>query len=229
MATVKESLVDKIGIEERLDTEPLFDLIEDMRSERVLSNEKANLIEQILNLSEDDSVLANRAISRGADPFAIQYLSTGEVAEHVRSAHYQGPGHLEGEEREDWLLLASLSVDEHGEPLSLSDKLNQLVGASTLYSGGLSVEARASRIAAMRAKISQYPFEVKEVGGREMRNYKGADLGFAAAYWDGEDCASVTQPDGITFVGCKSHTTLEELGVTVQKVLSPQFGIIFLL
>lgn len=223
--------MDKIAVEERFNVSSLFSLVEGLRQERVLSNEQANLITDVANLSGDDAILANRAISRGADPFAIQYLAHGAVQPHIREAHFRGPGALEGEKRDDWLFLASLSVDEHGEPLSLREKLTHLVSAVNTYiemghptTDSLKLQ-RGRAIERVKQQILDLPFEVENVGGREMRVYT-ADLGFAAAYWSGEDFAAVRQPDGITFVGSQEHS-LADLGIDVNKVLSPTFGIIF--
>lgn len=206
-------------------------LAEDLRQGRDLNNEAANVINEVVDFTLDDAILANRAISRGADPFAIQYLADGEVQPHIRSAHFQGPGSLEGDHQEDWLFLASLSVDEHGEPLSLREKILGLVEAVNIYRemGRPTTDSlilqRARRIDTMREKIKSLPYEREELRGRDLRVYT-ADLGFAAAYWSGEVCAAVRQPDGLTFVGSKGPT-LEELGIQVDKQLSEQFGIIF--
>ena len=212
----------------------LTDLVESLRKEQVLNNEQANCITAVTKLNLEDSILANRVIDRGADPFAIQYLASGKVQPHIKSAHFEGPGSLEGTEQDDWLFLASLSVDEHGKPLSLRNKIVGLVravkdyqemGGHRLMTDSLHLQ-RARRIEGVREKIKSLPFEMEDISGRQVRVYT-ADLGFAAAYWSGEECAAVRQPDGLTFVGTKSHTSLEALGITVDKPLSEQFGIIF--
>ena len=205
--------------------------IEEHRQARDVSNEQANALVEILGFSVEDAILANRAISRGADPFAIQYLAYGEVQAHIRHAHQNGPGQLEGEDQDDWLFLASLSVDEHGEPLSLREKILGLNDAVNMYleMGSPDTDSlilqRARRIETVREKITNLPYESEDLGGRFIRVYT-ADLGFAAAYWSGAEFAAVRQPDGLTFVGSK-RDTLDELGITVDKKLTDQFGIIF--
>jgi hypothetical protein len=218
-------------INEKFGLEVLLEVVETLRGNRSLNNEAANCINGLVELEMDDAILANRAIDRGADPFAIQYLADGEVQPHIRSAHFNGPGSLEGEEQDEWLFLASLSEDEHGEPLSLREKLLGLADAVSLYRemGRPTTDSlilqRARRIEKVREQIKSLPFEMEEVSGRSLRVYT-ADLGFAAAYWSGEVCAAVRQPDGLTFVGSKGPT-LAELGIQVDKPLSEQFGIIF--
>jgi len=201
-------------------------LIEQARTSGNLSNEQASLMEFAAKIEDkDEQVLANRAISRGADPFAIQFLATGQVDDHIRLAHVQGPGSLTGSQRDDWLFLARLSADEHasaGE--SIRDRLLTLKSAVDCYTS-LPVKERQMAIDDMELEIKNLPFDVEEVRGVETQVYT-SDLGFASAYWNGLEHAAVRQTDGLLFVGSKG-TPLDVLGIAVDKVLSPQFGIIF--
>ena len=52
------------------------------------------------------------------------------------------------------------------------------------------------------------------------------DCGFYIGYKEGFSCVAVKAP-GMTFYGTHGVHTLEEQGVTVDKQISPQFGIIF--
>ena len=83
---------------------------------------------------------------------------------------------------------------------------------------------RTEAVEAKKREILSLPFETREIGGRTMRVYS-SDLGFAAAYWAGEPCAAV-QSKGYVCVGSQG-TPLVELGVTLSKTISPQFGLIF--
>lgn len=192
-----------------------------------LSNEQANLIEFVIHLeSNDDQILANRVISRGADPFAIQYFATGEVQPHIRQAHIQGPGLLGGEERDDWLFLASLSADEHADvDVSLRRRLAELNIAADCYLN-FDDEQRQEAVDKARNKIKNLPFTIERIGLHQTRVYT-SDLGFASAYWGGLNFAAVRQLDGLIFVGTTPRTSLAQVGIKVDKQLTDQFGIIF--
>ncbi len=210
--------------EKLIKVEKVIDYCEACEDEGTLTLEQMYLIEQVVILKPDDQVFMNRLISRGSDPFSIQYAARGEVSDAVRTAHFNGPSLLEGEDRKDWLFLASLSVDEHGEQLTLIEKVKQMVAAVTNYCN--STEAnKTEAINKVQRKIEELDYQLVRIGRCCMRLYT-ADLGFTSAYWDGKDCAAVRQHDGLTFVGTKPSTSLEDLGIQVDKKLSDQFGII---
>ncbi len=207
----------------------ILSLIESAREGGNLSNEQANLIEFVANLKDQDSqVLANRAIARGADPFAIQLLATGRVEDYIRSAHTLGPGLLEGKERDEWLFLAALSSDEHADiHKSVRERMTELSIAVDCYRT-FDTKQRQDAIENEEEKIAFLAYNTEQIQGIETKVYT-ADLGFASAYWNGNDHAAVRQPDGATFVGSKS-IPLVELGFDMSppnKSLSPTFGIIF--
>jgi hypothetical protein len=203
----------------------ILESIEAARRAGDLSNDAARAASVALELTGDDAMLACRIIAQGADPASIQYAAGGTVDDHIALAHRQGPGSLTGQEREDWLYLASLSIDEsHGS--TLRERLAGLADASFRYQSA-TPEERAAGAEAKRAEIASLPYRVATVGGREMRVYS-SDLGFAAAYWDGEPCAAVEGDyNGERYAAVGSNgTPLADLGVTVDKPLSPCFGIL---
>ena len=202
----------------------ILDAIEAARRSGALCNEAARLASVALGLEGEDAMLANRLISQGADPASIEYLATGKVSPHIALAHVQGPGSLVGEEREDWLFLAALSADE-SKGSTLRDRV--LGFGAAVIGLGMDAERRAAKVAKKEAEIASLPFKVASVGGREMRVYT-ADLGFAAAYWEGEPCAAVLgEFNGEPYLAVGSNgTPLADLGVTVGKPLAPCFGII---
>jgi len=204
----------------------ILSLVETARKGGKLNNEQANLIEFVLKLEGwDNQILANRAIARGADPFAIQYLATGKVDDYIRAAHFAGPGLLEGEEREEWLFLAALSSDESADIYkSVRERLVELTIAVDCYQT-FDGKQRRDAIEAEEERIAFLEYNLEDIQGIETKVYT-SDLGFASAYWNDNEYAAVRQPDGATFIGSK-FTPLTKLGFKVDKSLSPTFGIIF--
>ena len=198
--------------------------LEGARKEGLIDNEVANLVTEALKLEGNEALFANRLISRGSDPASLELAHSGEISEPTMRAHQQGPGSLSEEEKEPWLILASASLDESAKAdLPVTDKFKQFHQALTWLETATD-EEKTEAAGKELQKILDIPFEDGEVGGVPMRVYT-SDRGFASAYWSGEDFAAVKEGE-LTFVGSKEKT-LEEIGVTVDKQLSPTFGIIF--
>ena len=137
----------------------------------------------------------------------------------------QGPGHLEGEDRDDWLFLAKLSADECKDVhAAVTNRLTELSVAVDCYNN-FDGKQRQDAIEAMEEEICDLPFTEENIQGVNTRVYT-SDLGFAAAYWNGHEHAAVRDADGLLFVGSK-RLILSRVGITPDKVLSPTFGIIF--
>ncbi len=198
--------------------------IEDLRKLGTIDNESANLASFALTLKGDEALLANRIVSRGSDPASLELVLNGEISEPVMRAHRRGPGALTELEREKWLLLASQSLDENADNgLSVIEKIQQFDEAIHWLKTA-SDEQKKEAIHTTLDSILQIPYEEAEISGLRMRVYE-SDKGFASAYWSGEDFAAVKEGD-LTFVGSKAKS-LDEIGVKVDKQLSPTFGIIF--
>lgn len=198
--------------------------IEEARKNRLIDNETANLVAEALKLEGTEALFANRVISRGSDPASLELALKGEISEPTMRAHSMGPGALKDDERESWLVLASASIDEHSTAdLPPTKKFEQFHQALKWLETASEEEKKNAADKEMQ-KILGIPFEDGEVNGVKMRIYT-SDRGFASAYWSGEEFAAVKE-GGLTFVGSKGKT-LEEIGVKVDKQLSPTFGIIF--
>ena len=199
-------------------------LVEKSRKAGFVGNESANLVADALTLEGDEALFANRIVSRGSDPASLELALTGKISEPIMRAHRLGPGSLKEEERERWLILASVSLDEHSEAeLPPTRKFAQFNEALNWLKSATDEEKKEAAEEELR-KILALPFEDGEVGGIKMRIYN-SDKGFASAYWSGQEFAAVKEGQ-TTFVGSQGRT-LDEIGVKVNKQLSPTFGIIF--
>ncbi len=218
------SLQDPKKVEREALVNELGQKIEAARKAGLINNEVANLVTYALKLEGDEALFANRVIARGSDPASLEFALQGEISEPVMRAHTQGPGALKEHERDAWLLLAHASIDEHANAkLSPSKKFAQFHDALKWLETA-SEEERKEAIDHEFQKIIATPFEIAEVRGVSMRVYT-SDLGFASAYWNGCEFAAVKE-DQLTFVGSQNRT-LQEIGIQVDKQLSPTFGIIF--
>jgi hypothetical protein len=209
-------------------------LIEQARATRQLGNDQARAASVALTLEGDDAMLANRLISQGADPASLDYLETGEVTPKIRQAHFNGPGAFEADDpaRMDYLALCALSADESQGTGTVREKFWGFFEAMRRlnYSDLDFQEAAMAELARRELdKIENLPYSVATVAGRSMRVYV-TDRGFAAAAWDGECCAAVLGRDEsgpYLAVGSPPYAnTLEELGVEIDKEISPRFGIV---
>lgn len=218
----------ELAAERQMEREKLFtDIgtqIEAARKNRLIDNETANLVTSALKLEGLEALFANRVLSRGSDPASLELALHGKISEPVMRAHTTGPGSLKTEEREPWLILASASLDEHSAAeLSPTKKFEQFHKALTWLETASDDEKKIAADKELE-KILHIPFEQGEVSGVNMRVYT-SDRGFASAYWSGEEFAAVKE-HGLTFVGSQGRP-LQEIGVNVDKQLSPTFGIIF--
>ena len=198
--------------------------IEEMRKNGLLENETANLASESLKLEGDEAMFANRLISRGSDPASLELALTGSISEPTMRAHKAGPGALKEDEKKPWLILAAASIDEHGAvDMPVTEKFKQFYEAAKWIETASEEEKDAAAQKELE-KILSIPFEESEVNGIKMRVYT-SDRGFASAYWSGEEYAAVKQGK-LTFIGSQSKS-FEELGIKVDKQLSPTFGICF--
>ncbi len=198
--------------------------IEDARKGGLIDNEVANLVTDSLQLSGEDALFANRVISRGSDPASLELAMTGTVSEATMRAHTLGPGALSEDEKGSWLVLAAASIDENAKAdLPITEKFNQFRKAVNWLETASDEEKKEAANAELQ-KILNLPFKVENIGGVNMQVYT-SDRGFASAYWSGKGYAAVKQGNMI-FVGSQEKP-LEEIGVKVDKQLSPTFGIIF--
>lgn len=199
-------------------------MIEEARKTGKISNESANLATYALGLQENEALFANRVISRGSDPASLELALTGSISESTMRAHSMGPGALTQDERKPWLVLSSVSIDEHSSAdLAPTQKFAQFHQALKWLETASEAEKDEAAETELQ-KILSIPFEDGEVRGVKMRIYT-SDRGFASAYWSGEGFAAVKEGK-LTFVGSQEKS-LEEIGVKVDKLLSPTFGIIF--
>ncbi len=198
--------------------------IEEARKNRLIDNEIANLVTDVLKLEGDEAMFANRLLSRGSDPASLELALNGKISEPTIRAHHIGPGSLNNEEKEPWLVLAAASLDENSSAdLPPTKKFEQFHQALKWLESATDEEKKEAANKELQ-KILNIPFEEGEVNGVKMRIYT-SDRGFASAYWSGEEYAAVK--DGkLIFVGSQGKS-LEEIGVKVDKQLSPTFGIIF--
>ena len=205
--------------------EEISGAIEKARKAGLIENEAANLATVALGLTGNEALLANRLVARGSDPASLELISTGEISEPVMRAHRMGPGALKtAKEKENWLTLAAASIDEHAAAdLSVLEKAQQFHKSLVWLAKASKKEKKAAAEEELQ-KILSLPFETGEISGVKMRIYT-SDRGFAAAYWSGEPCAAVKE-GGLTFVGSQEKP-FTELGIKVDKQLSPTFGIIF--
>lgn len=198
--------------------------IEEMRKKGLLNNEAANLASDALKLEGDEALLANRLVSRGSDPASLELALNGKINEPTMRAHRMGPGALKDDERRPWLVLAAASIDETGAAdVPVSQKFKQFYDAMKWLETAPQEEKDAAAQKELE-KILNIPFEEGEVNGVKMRIYT-SDRGFASAYWSGEEFAAVKEGK-LTFIGSQGKS-LEELGIKVDKQLSPTFGICF--
>lgn len=217
------SEAEKIVEKEKIIKE-IKDRIEDARKNRLIDNEVANLVSDALELGGNDALFANRVISRGSDPASLELAMTGTVSDATMRAHNEGPGALTEDEKEDWLVLAAASIDENAKAdLPITEKFNQFRKAVNWLENASEEEKKEAAQKELE-KILNLPFTMENIGGVDMQVYT-SDRGFASAYWSGKEYAAVKQ-GSMTFIGSQEKS-LKDIGVEVDKELSPTFGIIF--
>ena len=188
---------------------------------------------------------------------AILEITSHEVMTAIEGAHKMGPGIFEsGEEggwnghsrhyesrhagEVAWLILAGCSHDtEHGwAPVVSAEermrwaiehvrKFDSIMAEHPTPEFGWNHRARILDIASkvledFRAKTE---FDWDDTDPESVPT-TDVDCGFYIGYKEGFSCVAVKAP-GMTFYGTPWGHTLEEEGVTVDKAISPSFGIIF--
>lgn len=200
-------------------------LIEKGRAARLLSNDVAMVLSETLKLSPDDAILANRILCQGSDPFSIQMVYQGSVEPSVRQAHMEGPGKLKGADKWEWLKLAALSADDSkAQEFTLTERIRQFAWTQWALEFDPSSKLR-QRAEEELEKIMNLPFVLeRHAPDAQLMRVYNSDRGFAAAYWAGEEFAAVRSPDGTMFIASQGRT-LKELGILVNKEITPCFGI----
>lgn len=221
--------------------------VADLAERRLITRDQERIADTALQ-DPDFALLANRALNQGTDPelllrvvpHAVERvayelgLTLDEARKAIQTAHIRGPGSLPVDSKEEWLwlILAKYSVDEAmkpKEPERVLIESARMLAAFENYATdpdildiGFEEEARAFREEILRRTqaIGTAPL------GTDVPLY-GKDLGFYAAYRSGKPVAAVRTPDGLTFYGTDGSVTLEAAGITVDKQLSPTFGIVF--
>ena len=211
-------------VEREVALKEIGQMIEAARKKGLINNESANLASHAIELEGDEAMFANRIISRGSDPASLELALSGKISESTMRAHRSGPGSLKEDEKEPWLILAAASMDENEKSeLPVTEKFKQFHEALNWLKDAPEEEKKEAANTELQ-KILSLPFEEGEINGVKMRIYT-SDRGFASAYWSGNDFAAVKQGK-LTFIGSQEKT-LDEIGVKVDKQLSPTFGIIF--
>jgi hypothetical protein len=185
------------------------------------------------------ALLVNRIFNQGADPESIRLLepeafkkvaeilglSEKDAIETIAVAHRSGPAGLTDNSKEEalWLLLASISDSENDNtPVSerikfFSDALSSLRGMSEMEFEDL-IKLSKNYKEEIIEKVQPVSYTANGVP-----IYKD-QLGFFVAYRQGLKAAMVDSGSR-RMVGTTPDTSLEEQGLTVDKQLSPQFGI----
>lgn len=205
----------------------LLNVIEDARRSGKVNNDAARAASIALGLTGDGAMLACRLLAQGSDPASLELVAAGAVSAPIAMAHRQGPGGLTGADRDRWLLLAAASHDEATES-SLLDRVRGFVrGLREVEEAERDAGKARAMIEREEQRIKASPYRMATVSGREVRLYE-SDLGFAAAYWSGEPCAAVLGVyGGKPYVAVGSNgVTLAGLGIEVEKLLAPAFGIV---
>lgn len=213
----------------------ILSMIEEARLDGELGNDQARAASVALELEGNEAMLACRLIAQGADPASLDYLDAGDVDPKLMAAHRNGPGVYEVDDPKllDYMALCALSEDEsqqdgstlRGRFWRFFHALQRLNHPDEEFR-----EAALDHLGAQElTRIRNLPYTVATVGGRSMRVYT-SDRGFAAATWDGEACAATFgHYDGKPYfaVGAPPESPpLSDLGVEVDKPLSPRFGIV---
>lgn len=178
-------------------------------------------------------------------------LEVGRAA--IESAHWQGPAVLLGEgsgirrgetpkepsldnRREAlWLILASMSdCTEEGyvEEVSLQDRIRRANAAVAKLAHTLATVAYTDAtlwdlaLESLDRFYSTTEFKWNRDDPTDIPTTT-EDHGFYIGYKEGFSCVRVIAPNGLAFIGTPPEHSLAEQGITVDKEISPQFGIIF--
>lgn len=205
--------------------ENLIALIEQARQQKGITNDQARAASVALGLEGDESMLAARLMSGGADPASLSYLADGHVSPKVALAHIAGPGIFKADDpdRDHYLGLCALSADE-SKGSTLRGRVNQ-------YLDSLAVpeEAHAALAADELDAIMALEFGIARVGSIDcnLRVYR-SDRGFASAYWSGIPVAAVyfEGKEPYLYVCTDGSVRVGSLGLPLDKTLDDNRGII---
>jgi len=210
--------------------------IETSRERGGLTGDQARAASLALGLEGDEAMLAVRLLGQGSDPASLEYVAQGAVSDMVARAHREGPGVYEDQNSDQcwhYLLLCGVSADEASPPATLRARLLQLAGAVSLLRAPRAEFPNKERcealVASERKKIVDLPYALLCLHGIPTQLYV-SDRGFAAAYWSGREHAATFNEDprgNYVAVGTRPGTTLAQVGIPVDKKLSPSFGLIF--
>jgi len=218
--------------------------------------DSATVLSRMFLQGADPLFIAKMAPESIACLAIILEITPHEVMIAIEGAHKMGPGIFEsGEEggwnghprhyesrhagEVAWLILAGCSHDtEHGwAPVVSAEermrwaiehvrKFDRIMSWATSKFGGSQRDRildRASKVLEdFRAKTE---FDWDDTDPESVPT-TDVDCGFYIGYKEGFSCVAVKAP-GMTFYGTPWGHTLEEEGVTVDKAISPSFGIIF--
>jgi len=213
----------------------ILGLIEQARANNEIGNDQARAASVALQLQGDDALLACRVIAQDSDPASLDYLDTGSIAPKIMDAHLGGPGVFKADDPDldDYLALCALSSDESRSGKgTLRGRMWGFFYAMTRLSNPDDDfrEAALKQLAREElSRIRSLKYRTGVVGGQSMRIYN-SDRGFAAAAWDGESVSAVQSEDSngaFLAVGAPPYCPpLSDQGVTVDKAISPYFGIV---
>ncbi|MBI4434916.1 hypothetical protein HY635_03850 [Candidatus Uhrbacteria bacterium] len=218
-------------------------LVADLSKARRITRDQERIADTALQ-DPDFALLANRCLNQGTDPelllrtvpesvhaIAQRLGLTPEQAEQaIQAAHRTGPGSLPKDSPAEWLwlALAEHSLDEATKPKEpervLAASARKIVEFER-YAGSEPDVERDAR--AFRETILERTKPIDDAPQGSGIPIYDSDLGFYAAYRTGHPVAAVRTPDGLVFYGTDGSVTLEAAGITVDKLLSPTFGIVF--
>lgn len=217
--------------------------ITELSTNRVITRDQERIASTAL-WDSDYALLANRALNQGADPELLRHTMTEafeKIAERlglepeqahqaIEKAHKMGPGSLAVDSAEEWLwlIMVKFSLDEANKPQKPKNVLAEsarMMVAFENYSRGNSDFVAEAKDHRELIKSQVQPFDTAPKG-TDIPLYAN-DYAFYVAYRSGKHAAAVRSKDGLIFYGTDSSVTLEELGIKVDKQLSPYFGLDF--
>ncbi len=219
----------------------IVESVEQLSTDKQITRDQERIVTAVLQ-DPEQAMLINRLVNQGSDPESLRKvnpdafkriadtigLSEEEAVKVIQKAHHLGPAVLEDGGRDEilWLLIASISADESAKR-NLADRLVQF---------GQAIE-RMNQMADktdedLRAQALNYKTEILEKIKPISHTPNGVpiynkDLGFFAAYRSGIQAAIVQANDGYDAVGTTPDTTLAEQGLSIEKEISPHFGLNF--
>jgi len=204
-----------------------------------------------------DATVMNRLFTQGADPLFLMEaapdvfsnlckslgLDVAKGREAIEKAHWMGPAtllgdgcgvqnphaHLSDQEACEvlWLYLAYFSdcvEDGYGEDITFLQRVQKAVSCvinltAEMFSGD------SIRRTALDA-LKKFKETANLIFDEQGRPHSDQDHAFYVAYKAGHPCCCVHTPT-LDFWGTTDTTTLEKQGITVDKQISPCFGIVF--